>query len=267
MLPLTGCFILTHAATYHVPEDYETIHQALASLSSDDTVVVREYYYRERIPRFGGMPTVICEGWEPEFYEIGARTQGSPGNRWVPGDANGDGEVSVGDVVHLANYLYGPVHLPPPACPWDPDGDGDWDADDLTYLVDYFYFDGSPPASPHGWQGQMQVNEPDDDSDFAPDISMNADDIPWAIWYSQNPFGNTCTDILVSSWNGQSWSPEVNIHPPDTFYHGRSNIAFDGQGSGICVWQEGPVYHAGNPYFFNICYAYWNGIGWEPGVL
>jgi hypothetical protein len=111
----------------------------------------------------------------------------------------------------------------------------------------------------------MQVNEPDDLIDGAPDIAIDSYGIPWAIWASGTPLGANYVDVLVSSWNDQSWSPEINIHPPDTFFQGRPSIAFDDQGSGICVWQEGPVYHAGNPYFFNICYAYWNGIGWEPG--
>jgi hypothetical protein len=62
------------AVKVHVPEDYETVHQALFATSSEDIVIIREYYYRERIPRFDGMPTVVCEGWEPEFVEIKPRS-------------------------------------------------------------------------------------------------------------------------------------------------------------------------------------------------
>ncbi len=64
----------------------------------------------------------------------------------VPGDANGDGSVNVGDVVYLVTYLYrnGPAPLPEDA--GDANCDGPINVGDVVYLVSYLYRGGPPPG-------------------------------------------------------------------------------------------------------------------------
>jgi hypothetical protein len=64
----------------------------------------------------------------------------------VPGDANGDGVVNVGDVVYLVSYLYrnGPAPLPEDA--GDANCDGPINVGDVVYLVSYLYRDGPSPG-------------------------------------------------------------------------------------------------------------------------
>ncbi len=62
------------------------------------------------------------------------------------GDANGDGKVSVSDVVHLINYLFkgGPV----PVNPSDANGDGKISVSDVVYLINYLFKGGPLPVIP-----------------------------------------------------------------------------------------------------------------------
>jgi hypothetical protein len=65
------------------------------------------------------------------------------------GDANGDGNIDVQDVVLLLNYLY--RSGPPPDCTpitmcADINGDGAVEVGDVVYLINYLYRSGPPPA-------------------------------------------------------------------------------------------------------------------------
>jgi hypothetical protein len=204
------------------------------------------------------MPTVICEGWEPEFIDVKPQAL-RVSREEVCGDANGDGLCSVSDIVYLSNYFYSGGPAPNPS--GDADNDGSITPEDIAYLVDYFYFSGSPPCF-YGWQGQMQVNEPDDLSDCQPDIATDINDTPRAVWQGWTLPISLSDDLFNAYWNGQSWSQEINIHPPDTNIQTRSNIAFDNMGNGICVWQEGQP-QGGYPR--NIHYASWDGGEWKTG--
>lgn len=64
----------------------------------------------------------------------------------VPGDANNDSLVDVGDAVFLINYLYrnGPVPCVMEAA--DPNADCKVDVDDVVYLINFLFREGSPPA-------------------------------------------------------------------------------------------------------------------------
>jgi hypothetical protein len=184
------------AITVHVPEDYETIHQALFATSSKDTVIVREYYYRERIPRFDGMPTVICEGWEPEFVDVEPRAPRESRDE-VCGDANGDGLCTVSDVVFLSEYFYSGGPAPEPG--GDADNDGSITPQDIAYLVDYFYFTGPPPCY-YGWQGPSLIHEPNTRGDIGPRVDMDNESNPWVVWMGG--------EIYLTVWNGSGWESE-----------------------------------------------------------
>jgi hypothetical protein len=59
------------------------------------------------------------------------------------GDANGDGQLDVGDVFYLINFLFagGPGPIGPP----DANGDGHVDIADVFYLINFLFASGPPP--------------------------------------------------------------------------------------------------------------------------
>lgn len=64
---------------------------------------------------------------------------------FVPGDANGDGEVTAADLTYLANYLFAGGPAPDPLLAGDANGDCTVDANDLSYLANYLFNGGPPP--------------------------------------------------------------------------------------------------------------------------
>ncbi len=67
---------------------------------------------------------------------------------YIPGDVNGDGEVNVGDVVRLVDYLYRGGTPPHPLETGDTNCDGSINVGDVVYLVAYLYRGGPPPGCP-----------------------------------------------------------------------------------------------------------------------
>jgi hypothetical protein len=63
----------------------------------------------------------------------------------LSGDANGDGKISVSDVVYLINYLF--KGGPPPINPSDANGDGKISVSDVVYLINYLFKGGPPPVA------------------------------------------------------------------------------------------------------------------------
>jgi hypothetical protein len=61
------------------------------------------------------------------------------------GDSNGNGEVDVGDLTYLANYLFGGGPPPSPFMRADSNGDCFINVGDLVYLAGYIYLGGSEP--------------------------------------------------------------------------------------------------------------------------
>jgi hypothetical protein len=66
------------------------------------------------------------------------------------GDANGDGEVNVDDVVFLINYLYRNGDPPDPFLAGDATGDGDVEIGDIVYLITYLFRSGPAPCPAGG---------------------------------------------------------------------------------------------------------------------
>jgi len=64
---------------------------------------------------------------------------------YVKGDANGDGEVTVSDVVYLINYLFKSGPAPYPWEAGDANGDGNVSVADCVYLINYLFKEGPPP--------------------------------------------------------------------------------------------------------------------------
>jgi len=61
-----------------------------------------------------------------------------------PGDANGDGQVTVGDVFYLINYLF--AGGPAPIGSGDANGDGSVTVGDVFYLINYLFAGGPAPV-------------------------------------------------------------------------------------------------------------------------
>jgi hypothetical protein len=71
----------------------------------------------------------------------------------VPGDANGDSLINVGDITFLINYLF--KHGPRPCIPEAADGNGSCAAEvgDITTLINYLFKHGPAPV-PGCWHGK-----------------------------------------------------------------------------------------------------------------
>ena len=67
-------------------------------------------------------------------------TVGNPG---LNGDANGDGQVNVGDIFYLINFLF--TGGPPPVNSADVNGDGNTNVADIFYLINFLFAGGPPP--------------------------------------------------------------------------------------------------------------------------
>jgi immune inhibitor A len=64
---------------------------------------------------------------------------------WVPGDANSDGMVDVGDVVFLINYIFRGGAAPDPLSAGDANQDCISDVGDAVYILNYVFRDGPAP--------------------------------------------------------------------------------------------------------------------------
>ena len=62
------------------------------------------------------------------------------------GDANGDGAIDAGDVVHLISYLFRNGPPPTPHEAGDCNSDSAVDAADVVYLINYLFRNGPPPG-------------------------------------------------------------------------------------------------------------------------
>ena len=65
----------------------------------------------------------------------------------IPGDANGDGSVNVGDAVYLIAYVFkgGPPPTPYPICSGDANCDCTVNVGDAVYVINYVFKSGPPP--------------------------------------------------------------------------------------------------------------------------
>jgi hypothetical protein len=62
------------------------------------------------------------------------------------GDANGDGQINVGDAVHLINFTFNDGPAPEPLISGDANCDGDVNVGDAVYLINHVFNDGPAPC-------------------------------------------------------------------------------------------------------------------------
>jgi hypothetical protein len=65
---------------------------------------------------------------------------------YIPGDCNLDGEVNVGDVVMIIQYVFRSGQAPTPIETADANGDGTANVGDAVYLINYIFNGGSAPV-------------------------------------------------------------------------------------------------------------------------
>jgi hypothetical protein len=65
--------------------------------------------------------------------------------QYVCGDANGDGQVNVGDAVYLIAYVFNGGPPPDPVCGGDANNDNDTNVGDAVYIIAYVFNGGPPP--------------------------------------------------------------------------------------------------------------------------
>ncbi len=70
------------------------------------------------------------------------------GSAYVCGDANGDGDVNIGDGVTIINYVFKDGPAPDPLCIADVNDDNDVNVADAVYLINYIFKSGPPPIEP-----------------------------------------------------------------------------------------------------------------------
>jgi len=64
---------------------------------------------------------------------------------WMPGDANGDSDVNVGDAVFVINFIFKGGAAPDPIRVGDTNQDCDVNVGDAVYLINYIFKTGPPP--------------------------------------------------------------------------------------------------------------------------
>jgi len=71
----------------------------------------------------------------------------------VPGDANGDGPINIGDAVYLISYIFrgGPQPTPYKPCSGDPNADCAINIGDAVYLISYIFRGGPGPVDCTTW--------------------------------------------------------------------------------------------------------------------
>jgi len=123
------------------PVDYCTIRYPESGPSTYKVVFMAFSF--EAVPQAGADPNNSYALMDRilDWFNVGVEVQ-----PYIPGDANGDRTVDVGDVVYLVTYLYRDGLPPAPMEAGDNNCDGIVNVGDVVYLVNYLYRGGPPPC-------------------------------------------------------------------------------------------------------------------------
>ena len=113
-----------------------------ASGSSTYKVVFSAFPF-EAVPRTSASPSNAYTLMQRIMGWFGLEKPSAP--EYMHGDANGDEEITVDDVVFLINYLYRDDIPPTPLLAGDANCDGEVETSDVVYLINYLYRGGDPP--------------------------------------------------------------------------------------------------------------------------
>jgi hypothetical protein len=120
---------------------------------------------RECCSAQGGRPVPECKGdGDGNGIDDACEAEPEPEPEPVPppfirGDANGDGDINITDVVYVINELF--RGAPPSRCPAaaDANGDGTRDISDPIYILQYTFLGGRPPPEPFPRCGVAPADE------------------------------------------------------------------------------------------------------------
>lgn len=115
----------------------------------------------------------------------------------ICGDANGDGVVSIGDIVFQIDYLYNGGLTPDPLSAGDANGDSSVDISDAEYLKDFLFGSGSPPVE----LPPRATDNTSYDILFIGSSYFNYNDLP-GIMRGLTDAGNKTVDIHTAITNG-----------------------------------------------------------------
>jgi hypothetical protein len=99
-------------------------------------------------PIIDTMPTIYSSSWKYYGDPVTCTIYGDViliGGQFVPGDANGDGTVDVGDAIAIINYVFKDGPEPDPFESGDANCDGFVNLADAVYLINYIFKGGLPP--------------------------------------------------------------------------------------------------------------------------
>jgi agmatine/peptidylarginine deiminase len=135
--------LVTNETLYYYPEIYDpddSVHQ-ISYLDIPSWCTLQDDSLIGEAPdsSFADSFWVVAED------ECSADTQMVSLYVYVCGDANGDGEIDIADVVHLINYLFINGPAPQPMAAGDANGDCLVDIADVVYLLNYLFGEGDPP--------------------------------------------------------------------------------------------------------------------------
>ena len=124
------------------------LEQAFICLSKNPNVYSREITSEQgtaicsfEVPDTGEISVVVTA---KDFLPYQGAVQVVP---FFPGDSNGDGDVSLVDVVFVINYLFNSGDASDPLERSDVNCDGEVDLSDVVYLINYLFRGGSEPCS------------------------------------------------------------------------------------------------------------------------
>ncbi len=92
----------------------------------------------------------LCDLWFTPLFGGQVAIGGFPvsPHRYVCGDANGDGDINVGDAVHIINYVFKGGTAPDPLEAGDANCDETINVGDAVYIVNYIFKGGFEPYCP-----------------------------------------------------------------------------------------------------------------------
>lgn len=203
---------LIFGRTFLVPEEYQTIQQAVISAENGDTVSVN-------FGRPNGQRTTVTT----------SRIFGKAITFEVRGEGRNELLEILSEMNNLPNTDNRPRQYPPP-----------------------------------GWQGQRQVNEPDEIHDHDGDIIFDDQNRPWVLWGGKQPSPPHNLWAYYTYWEGQGWIGDnvaIAFPEPDRrrVYAPRATLGLEGQ--------PFLVANIADPYNLNdIYYTHYSAYQsrWEP---
>jgi len=94
-----------------------------------------------------GLPNIACVTFGSDGVVYAFKSLATE-QEYVTGDANGDGVIDLGDVLHVVAYLYKNGPAPDPSEAGDADCSEVIDLGDILYLIAYLYKGGPEPSCP-----------------------------------------------------------------------------------------------------------------------